>query len=84
MQLPIDAELLPVNEDGSFDDIDRIVDIALQSRINSYASAKENIEAAQLKQKEKYDRKHLPEELPKGTEFLLENTKQKQRKGNMA
>ncbi len=84
MQLPIDAELLPVNEDGSFDDdVDTIVDIALQSRIHSYASDKENIEAAQLKQKETYDRKHLPEELPNGTEVLLENTKQKQRKGNM-
>ena len=33
------------------------------------------------KQKEIYDRKHIPLTLTKGTEVLLENTKEKQRKG---
>ena len=36
---------------------------------------------AQKNQKETYDRKHLPEELPVGTEVPLENTAQRQRKG---
>ena len=82
MQLPIDAELLPFNSDGSLDDVDRVVDVVLDSRVASYAAAKTSIETAQKKQKETYDRKHLPEELSIGTEVLLENTKQKQRKGN--
>lgn len=36
---------------------------------------------AQRKQKETYDRKHTPEELPVGTEVMVENTAQKDRKG---
>ena len=46
-----------------------------------FSKAKCNIDEAQKKQKETYDRKHLPEELPIGTEVLLENTADKQRKG---
>ncbi len=37
-----------------------------------------NIACAQKKQKETYDRKHLPDVLAKGTKVLLENTKEKQ------
>ena len=40
-----------------------------------------NIKSAQKKQKETYDRKHKSVNLAVGTEVLLENTKQKQRKG---
>ena len=36
---------------------------------------------AQRKQKETYDCKHTPEELPVGTEAMGENTVQKDRKG---
>ena len=39
------------------------------------------ITSAQKKQKETYDRKHQPGEIAVGTQVLLENTAQKQRKG---
>ena len=83
MRLPIDTELLPINNraDGSLDDTDRVVDTLLESRAKSYSSANHNITYAQEKQKETYDRKHQPDEFPEGSEVMLENTKQKQRKG---
>ena len=34
-----------------------------------------------MKQKETYDRKHLPEEFPIGAKVLVENSADKQRKG---
>ena len=36
---------------------------------------------AQRKQKETYDSKHIPEELPAETQVMAENTAQKDRKG---
>ena len=84
MRLPIDAELLPngdPEDDCDCDDVDLIINSLLISRANLFASANENIKNAQRKQKEVYDRKHLQQELPEGAEVLLENTKQKQRKG---
>ena len=52
----------------------------LKSREQAFEKVKQNIDKAQKNQKETYDRKHLPEELPVGTEVLLENTAQRQRK----
>ncbi len=81
MRLPIDAELLPFDANKSEVDIDSLVDDLLISREKAFSKAKCNIDEAKMKQKETYDRKHLPEELPIGTEVLLENTADKQRKG---
>ena len=81
MRLLIDAELLPPKFNQESDDVDKVVDKLLLSRATSFADANENIKDAQTKQKETYDRKHLKEEIPEGAEVLLENTKQKQRKG---
>lgn len=84
MRLPIDAELLQrqdreeVNDDM---DIEMTIDSLLHSRERAFSKAASNIDNAQKKQKETYDRKHLPEEWPIGTEVLLENTADKQRKG---
>ena len=46
-----------------------------------FKKAESNISAAQERQKQTYDRKHQPEEIAEGTQVLLENTAQKQRKG---
>ena len=84
MRLPIDSEILQsaTNDDDEEDsNIDEIVTKLLQSREEAFRKAKHNIDKAQKTQKETYDRKHLQEELPAGTEVLLENTAQKQRKG---
>ena len=83
MRLPIDSEILqsPTTDDEQDSNIDETVAKLLQSREEAFKTAKQNIDKAQKNQKETYDRKHLPEELPVGTEVLLENTAQKQRKG---
>ncbi len=87
MQLPIDAELF--QHDGEHDeeaeeenvDIDEIIDNLLERRQQAFSKAKENIDAAQRKQKQQYDVKHSSEAFPIGTEVLVENTADKQRKG---
>lgn len=83
MRLPIDNEVLPSSQDDVEDeeDIDQKIQMLLSSREKSLMEAKINIVNAQEKQKETYDRKHLPDVLSEGTEVLLENTKEKQRKG---
>lgn len=48
--------------------IDETITILLQSREEAFRKAKENIDKAQNNQKDTYDRKHLQEELPAGTE----------------
>ena len=82
MRLPIDNEVLPSSQGvESDDDIDQKVQMLLSSRERSFKEAKANITCAQEKQKETYDRKHLPGVLSDGTKVLVENTKEKQRKG---
>ena len=83
MRLPIDSEILqsPTSDDEQDSNIDEMVTKLLTSREQAFEKAKQNIDKAQKNQKETYDRKHLPEELPVGTEVLLENTAQQQRKG---
>ena len=53
----------------------------LSAREETKEKASKNIEEAQEKQKEHYDHKRSPETFADGTEVLVENTAQKQRKG---
>ena len=83
MRLPIDSEVLPSSCDQESDDedLDQKIQILLASREKAFKKVEANINAAQKRQKETYDRKHQPQVIPEGTEVLLENTYQKQRKG---
>ena len=83
MRLPIDSEVLPSSCDQESDDedLDQKIQILLASREKAFKEVEANINAAQKRQKETYDRKHQPQVIPEGTEVLLENTYQKQRKG---
>ena len=51
----------------------------LKCRKEAFHKVEVNINNAQKKQKEIYDCKHLPLTLTKGTEVLLENTKERER-----
>jgi len=86
MRLPINAEVLPSSNTPDDDDKDVLhMDAAIQALIESresvFKKAESNISAAQERQKQTYDREHQPEEIAEGTQVLLENTAQKQRKG---
>ena len=90
MRLPIDSELLAdSHDDGDGEEVDdhedEALDVAIASLMHSreeaFKKAEANIAHAQKKQKETYNRKHQPKELQEGSEVLLENTAQKQRKG---
>ena len=80
MRLPIDNEIIPKGniEEG---DLDKTMAILLQKKKELFQKVESNIKISQQKQKETYDRKHLPKELAPGTEILIENTAQKERKG---
>ena len=84
MRLPIDVEMMPVIEESdgnSSEDLEATVHALLVKREEVFRKAAKNIKDAQKKQKESYDRKHLPKELLVGTEVMIENTAQKERKG---
>ena len=90
MRLPIDSELLAdSHDDGDGEEVDdhedEALDVAIASLMHSreeaFKKAEANIAHAQKKQKETYNRKHQPKELQEGSEVLLENTAQKQRRG---
>lgn len=86
MRLPIDSELLhsSVVQDRVNpleDDVSDTIDLLLKSRDKAFEIAEGNIKSAQTKQKETYDRKHQPPTYSIGSNVLLENTAQKQRKG---
>ena len=84
MQLPIDAEILAdiqEADDQSSDDPEATIQVLLGKREEVFRKAAQNIKESQKKQKETYDRKHMPKELAVGTEVMVENTAQKQRKG---
>ena len=79
MRLPIDAEYLPPQEmEDSFEDV---IDDLIASRKRVFGDAKKNLTSAQTKQKESYDLKHQPVLFSVGSQVLLENTAQKNRKG---
>ena len=80
MRLPIDNEVMP-QEDSAEVDVSELMEKLLKTRKQAFADVDANIKSAQKKQKETYDRKHQPAIFAVGTEVLLENTKQKQRKG---
>ena len=91
MRLPVDSDMLTSDksdeqaydnkdkEDG--EDVSKIIEQLLESRRKAFDKAEYNIECPQKKQKELYDRKYQPDELPDGSLLLLENTAQKQCKG---
>jgi len=97
MRLPVDSEMLTSDinselltsdeqaydnkdkEDG--EDVSKIIEQLLESRKKAFDKAECNIECAQKKQKELYDRRNQPDELPDGSLVLVENTAQKKRKG---
>ena len=81
MRLPIDAEVMSNPEQEEEVDHQAVISVLLESREKAFKKAETNISKAQKQQKETYDRKHLQSELPEGSEVLLENTAQKQRKG---
>ena len=82
MRLPIHNEVGPQNDvDESEEDPGALIEALLTAREQAFSKAKENIIAAQKKQKETYDRKHQSQVFVVGTRVLLENTLQKQRKG---
>lgn len=81
MRFPIDNEMLPDFEDQTEDDaLDVTIQAILGKRKKVFGKAGENIKKAPKKQKIDYDRKHL-QELSVGTEVMVENTAQKERKG---
>ena len=84
LRLPTDAEILPQstveNNDGENIDFDETVEALLELRKTAFLKAQDNISKAQKQQKETYDWTHLKEELEVGTQVLLKNTAQKQRK----
>ena len=84
MRLPIDVETMTSAcgpEDGMKVSVEETVQLLLKKRSQDFAEVGKNIHIAQQKQKETHDRKHLPKELPVGTEVMVENTAQLQRKG---
>ena len=83
MRLPIDNEIMPIDQLRGDDttSIDQEIDQLMDVRSKVFKSAELNILSAQKSQKETYDRKHEVQVLSEGTEILLENTYQKQRKG---
>ena len=84
MRLPIDVELMPITGDSMGemeDDVEGAIQILLEKHCQVFEKVEKSIRHAQQKQKETYDRKHQLEELPVGTEVMIENTAQLQRKG---
>ena len=71
----------PSDPKGQPEDLEGTIQALLERREQVFEKAEMNIKDAQRKQKETYDRKHTPEELPVGTEVMVENTAQKDRKG---
>ena len=84
MCLPIDNEILPLDETEDVEDSESAVKLMsslLVSREKSFNIASDNIKKAQCKQKETYDKRHETSTLPIRSKVLLQNTAQKQRKG---
>ena len=86
MRLPVDSELLTsgsgeLGDEENGEGVAEVIRHLLESRQKAFEKAESNIVQAQKYQKEVYDRKHQPDELPEGSLMLLENTAQKQRKG---
>ena len=86
MRLPIDVEVTPTPSDPKGqpeEDLEATIQVLLKRREQVFEKAEKSIKHAQRKQKETYYHKHTPEELPVGTEVMVENTAQKDRNGGM-
>ena len=84
MRLPIDSEVqspAAATDEEQEVDIDSVIQALIASRDRVFQKAESCITSAQKRQKETYDRKRQPGEIAVGTQVLLENTAQKQRKG---
>lgn len=89
MRLPIDSEMQPPGEEeqavtlveASEEEMQQRIEHLLAARSKAFKDVASNIDSAQKVQKETYDRKHEAQVISEGTEVLLENTYQKQRKG---
>ena len=81
MRLPMDAEMAQSDDEELEENIEERIQALLQARKEVFTDAESNIKLAQKVQKECYDQKHQPKQIELGTEVLLENTRQKQRKG---
>ena len=68
-------------KDQSEEDLEATFQALLERHEQVFEKAEKNIKNAQKKQKETYDRKHTPEELPVGTEVMVENTAIKTERG---
>ena len=80
MRLP---QTMPSNDSEPIEEqnVDDTIKTLLGKRKLVFEKATKNIKAAQKKQKETYNRKHLPEELSVVTLVMIDNTAQKERKG---
>ena len=81
MRLPIDSEVLPMCSVNSENELPEMIQALLESRGKLFDDASLNIAVSQREQKKLYDRKHQHSELSVNTKVLLENSRQKQRKG---
>ena len=85
MLLPIDSDILSPDTEGIPEDDPecsiKLMNDLLIAREKAFAAASDNIQKAQKKQKEFYDKKHEVPTLSVGSKVLLENTAQLQRKG---
>ena len=83
MRLPIDNEIMQNEESHNHmeSEMSIVIEALLQTKEKRHEATGLNISLAQREQKERYDRKHTPNELQVGTTVLKENTPQKQRKG---
>ena len=83
MRFPIDNKIMSIDQlrEDDTTSIDQQIDQLMDVRSKVFKSAELNILSAQKSQKETYERKHEVQVLSEGTEILLENTYQKQRKG---
>ncbi len=86
MRLPIHNDVCPkslTELDDSTEEVahSELIKQLLMAREDAFKKAEENILVAQKQQRETYDRKHEAKILPVGSQVLLENSMQKQRKG---
>jgi len=81
MRLPTCNERLPRAHNQVEGNPEASIQVLLEKRKLVFKDAENNIKAAQIRQKQTYDRKHIQEELTVGMEVLVENTAQIKRKG---
>lgn len=86
MRLPVDCEVMPPADENASEEVDceeveRVISQLMTVREQAFKKVEANITTAQKQQKQTYDRKHQQQALAVGVTVLMENTRQKQRKG---